>query len=366
MAKRLLLFFLLSILLLGSLFAFKFYQIKQAASLHHPPPPAVVAVTTVSQNDWQTTLSGVGNLQAVAGVAVSNEIAGQVTAIHFKSGQRVDKGQRLVELDYETERVELKGLQAQLRLARIQFERSRKLVAGQFVPKSDYDQNQALLDEANAAVLAKQSIIEKKQIRAPFSGQIGIRQVNLGQYLSPGSVIATLQQLAPIYVDFELPEKYFSLLQLGQAVKVTTQAYSGTAFEGSISALSPLIEQNTRSVRIRATLPNNEQRLRPGMFAEVQILLNQNRQLLTLPDTAISYNPYGDFVFVIQSDEHGLSVQSRQIKTGIIRNGRVEIVQGLSAGERVVSSGQIKLRNGMPITIDKKPAPGERMEDVTP
>jgi len=366
MIKRLFIVLILSVLIFGGLFALKFYQMRQATSQFQPPPPAVVAATEVKQADWQSSLRAVGSLIAVSGVAVSNEIPGIVNAIRFDSGQNVKKGHLLVELDSETDQAELKGLLAQQRLAKFRFQRSQKLIGGNFVSKSDYDQNRALLDEANASVLRKRTVIGKKQIRAPFSGELGIRKVNLGQYLTPGSAIVTLQQLEPIYVDFELPERHISSLDQGQGVNVTVQAYRDRVFKGQVSSISPLMDQNTRSVQIRATLPNTERLLQPGMFAEVQVLSDRTRQVLTLPDTALSYNPYGDFVFAIKSGARGLTVQSRQVEIGTTREGRVEIVKGLRRGERVVSAGQIKLRNGMVVTIDSNPAPGERIEVMAP
>ncbi len=360
MIKRLIIFSLLSVLVFGGLFALKVYQMQQTMHQPHRPPPAVVAETEVKQVAWRSSLTAVGSLVAVSGVAVTNEVAGMVKSIYFHSGQNVKQGQLLLELDYSIEQAELQGLLAEQRLAEIRFERSRKLIDGKFVSKSAFDQNQALLDEAKAAVRTKMISIEKKKIRAPFSGRLGIRQVDLGQYLTAGSDIVMLQQLQPIFVDFEIPERHLSRLDTSKNVSVHIQAYPDQVFKGQVSAISPLIDENTRSVKIRATLANARRLLYPGMFAEIQLLSNRTRQLLTLPDSAISYNPYGDFVFVIQSGVQGLTVHSRQVETGIKRAGRVEIVKGLHRGERVVGAGQIKLRNGMPVTIAAMPAPGER------
>lgn len=342
----------------------KFYQQQQAMSSFKPPLPAVVAVTEVKQLEWQPSLNAVGSLVAVSGVTVTNEIAGIIKAIHFDSGQKVKNRQLLVELDSATDQAELKGLLAQQRLAKIEYKRSHKLIDRNLVSKSDHDQSRALLDEAIASVQTKNTIIEKKRIRTPFSGELGIRKVDLGQYLTAGSSIVTLQQLSPIYIDFQLPEHHFNSLKSGQEIKVNIQAYPDKTFKGQLSAISPLIDRNTRSVQLRGTLPNNDHLLHPGMFAQVQVLSDQSRQILTLPDTAISYNPYGNFVFVIQSGPQGLTVQSRQVETGITQDGRIEIVKGLKPGEQVVSAGQIKLHNGMSVAIDKMSAPGERTEDA--
>ncbi len=360
MIKRLIFITLLTIVIFGGLFGLKFMQIGKSMAQFQAPPPVTVAVTEVKQAEWQPSLTAVGNLVAVSGVAVANEIPGMIKAIHFNSGQNVNKGQLLVELDSATDQAELKGLLAGRRLAQIQFERSKKLITKKVISIADYDQNQALLDEAEAAVLTKKTVIEKKQIRAPFSGKLGIRKVDLGEYLIAGSLIVELQQLDSIYLDFTVPEHKLSSLKLGQQLNVSVQAYPDKTFSGRVVAISPLLDQKTRSIPIRAIISNHGHLLYPGMFAQVQLLSGQKRPVLTLPDTAISYNPYGDFVFVVESGDQGFTVQSQQVETGGINHGRVEIIKGLSVGDRVVSAGQVKLRNGMPITIDDKPAPGER------
>jgi len=364
MFKRSIIILILSIVIFGGLFSYKYYQMQQAIEQQLPPPPAVVAATKVSQLEWQSSLTSVGSLVAVSGVTVTNEIAGIIKTIHFDSGQHVEKGQLLLELDSETDQAELNGLLAEKKLAQIQFNRSKKLMSKDFVSKSDYDQNLALLDENNASVRSKKTVIEKKMIRAPFTGELGIRNVNLGQYLTPGAAIVTLQQIAPIYIDFQLPERHLSLLSLDQQVHLSVQAYPDKVFKAKITTISPLIDRNSRSIKIRATLANTERLLYPGMFAEVQVLSEQSKQVLTLPDTAISYNPYGNFVFIIKATESGLIVNSRQVETGLSKAGRIEIIKGLKIGDHVVSAGQIKLRNDMAVTIDNKPAPGERDKET--
>ncbi len=360
MIKQNLIIVLIIGIIFGGLFGFKFFQIKQGELQKQLPPSAVVAVTEVKQDTWQPTLEAVGTLVAVSGVDVSNEIAGKVTTIHFKSGQTVEKGQLLLELDSETDRVELKGLLAEQKLATIRFQRMAKLVRDKFTSQSEYDQSNAQLEETKAAVESKQTAIKKKQITAPFSGELGIRQVNLGQYLAPGSIIVNLQNRNPIYVDFTIPERYLGELGLGQFITLNVQAYPEQSFQGKVTAINPGIDIETRSVKVRATLQNTENYLRPGMFANVKVISNQQTTVLTLPDTAITFNPYGNSVFVIKDQQQGLTVQNRQVETGMIRDGRIEVVSGLNIGERVVSAGQINLRNGMQIIADKKPAPGER------
>ena len=195
---------------------------------------------------------------------------------------------------------------------------------------------------------------------SPFAGQLGIRKINIGQYLAPGDGIVPLQQLNPIYADFTLPEQQLANVFIKQPITVRVQAYPGRIFNGRISAINPGIDETTRSVKLRATLDNSERLLHPGMFVDVQVALKEGKAVLTVPDTAITYNPYGDSVFVIENGTQGRIVKLKQVVTGETREGRVEVVNGLNANDKVVSAGQVKLRNGMPVTLDKQPAPGER------
>lgn len=360
MIKRIFIVLLFTVLILGGLFGLKFYQIQQAISQIKPPPPAVVAVATVKLEHWSSSLSAVGSLTSVAGVNVSSEVAGKIKALHFDSGQTVKQGQLLVELDADTDKAELKGLEAELQLARTQLQRSEKMIGKKYVSQADYDQQKALLEQARAAVEAKRTRIDKKYIRAPFSGELGIRKISLGWYLKEGESIVSLQQLDPINLDFTLPERQIKQIAKDQEIKATVEAYPNEIFTGHVVAIDPAIEDNTRAVNVRAELDNKDKRLRPGMFVQVRIDSKDAMSVLTLPDTAITYNPYGNSVFLIEETEKGLAVQSRQVLTGQSRNGRVEIISGLEAGNRVVSAGQVKLRNGMAVVIDSQPAPGER------
>ncbi len=361
MIKRFVFVIFFSLLLFGGLFGWKFLQIKQAIKNIPVPPPPVVAVTTVGRSDWQSYLSGVGSLTPSAGVEVSSEVAGKIKKIFFESGQSIKRGQLLIALDDSADAAELRGLAATERLEQSKFARSQRLIARNFISKSDYDLNKATLDQARAAVLAKKAVIEKKRITAPFTGRLGIRKVNAGQFLAPGDAIVPLQQLQPIYADFTLPEQELARLYVNQPVTLTVQAYPGRIFSGMISAMNSGIDEATRSVKIRATLGNTEQLLHPGMFVEVQVLLKENKPVLTVPDTAISYNPYGNTVFVVESGQaSGAIVRLKQVAVGESREGRVEIIQGLAENDRVVSAGQVKLRNGMAVILDRQPAPGER------
>lgn len=334
----------------GGIFGWKYTQALKAAATR-PPPPTVVSAATVSQEAWDRTLRSVGTLIADQGLYVTNEVAGMVQSISFVSGQRVEKDTLLVTLDASVDRAELDGLAAETRLAEIQFERAKVLLRDRSAPKSDYDIADATRRRAEAGLAAKRALIEKKTIRAPFSGLLGIRLVDVGEYLSPGSRIALLESMDPIHVDYTVPERDFDRLSPGQLVTLTVAAHSGTTFSGRISAIDPGIDPGSRNVRIRATLANPDERLRPGMFAEVQTLVGTSKTVLTVPGTAISYAPYGDSVFLVEENHGTLTVQRQSVQTGDVRNGRVEIVEGLSAGDRIVDAGQHKLRNGQQVTI---------------
>lgn len=360
MQKRLLLVLLVTLLIFAVLFGWRFRQIQTAMEQHKPPPPATVAVTEVARVEWQPYLSVVGSLVAIEGIQISNEVAGKVKNIHFVSGQTVEPGQLLIELDSDSEEAEFKRLQATRGLAKIKFGRTAKLANGSYISQSDYDEAKALLEQADASLVWQQTLIDKKRIRAPFAGSLGIRRANTGQYLPPGTAIVPLQALDPIYADFSLPERYLAQLGLEQTVEVDVQAYPGERFSGKITALNPGIDDATRSLVLRATLDNASRRLRPGMFARIRVLLGAPEQVLTLPDTAITYNTYGDSVFLVQPDGAGHKVERRQVETGESRDGRVAIRSGLEIGQRVVSAGQLKLRNGVPVLIDDQPAPSER------
>lgn len=359
MSKRI--FLIIGLALLGALalFAIKFAQINQTISQMVPPAPPVVAVAVVLPERWALNINTVGSLKATAGVAVNNEIPGIIKAIHFESGQSVKAGQILLELDASLDIAQQKGLQAEVELTRIRYDRNQKMIAKHYVSQSDMDQSKASYDQALALLEANRTTINKKTVRAPFAGELAIRQVNLGQYLAPGTAIVDLQQLSPLYVDFSLPERYFSQIQLDQSLQVHVQAYEDS-FQGTVVAVSPEINSASRNVQIRGLIPNVDKRLKPGMFAQIDIVTGRTQELLTIPDTAVSYNAYGNSVFVILNDANHLTVQNRQIVTGQTRHGRVEVISGLVEGDRVVSAGQLKLRNGMPVQLDDHPAPGER------
>jgi membrane fusion protein (multidrug efflux system) len=362
MIKRLLVMLLALVLLFGGLFGWKFYQIsKHAAMASQPPPPATVASAKVKAETWRPTLNAVGNVVAIQGVNVSNELEGQVEAILFQSGNTVKKGDPLLRLNDSVDQAELQGLIAERQLALARLRRVKKLLQDKTISQSDYDEAQAAWESARAQVISQKALINKKSIRAPFAGVLGIREVNIGQYLAAGSTIVSLQALQPIYIDYSLPDRHLAQLTPGQKVVAHVNAYPDLEFTGKIETIDSRVDEGTRNVRVRAVLENGEQKLKPGMFARVETLLPQERRVLTLPHTAITYNPYGDSVFVInetQSDNGPpkLVAQRRQVQTGEVRGERIEITQGLEAGQQVVSAGQIKLRSGQPVQIDNSVA----------
>ncbi|VAW80182.1 Probable Co/Zn/Cd efflux system membrane fusion protein [hydrothermal vent metagenome] len=344
---------LLLVAMFGAIFGWKYYAGQQMmVKMSVPQPPAVIAAAEVEVDRWQPYLNAIGSVTAIQGISVTTEIAGQVAEIFAKSGQRVEVGEVLLRLNDSVDQADLKGLKSQRTLARLQLERIQKLLKTKSTSRSELDVARAKLDAAEAAVAAKQATIDKKTIRAPFTGQLGIADINLGQYLSPGTAIVPLESLDPVYVDYTLPERYLGDVAVGQAIQVTVQAWAEQQFDGVVSAIDPGIDIGTRSVKLRATLANPALLLRPGMFAQVRTVLPQREGILTLPRTAITYNPYGETVFVVVEKEGKLVVQSRPVDTGEVRDGRVEVVKGLKAGERVVSAGHNKLRNGQAVSID--------------
>lgn len=353
MVKRLVIVIVLLTLMFGGIFGWKIYTGgKLAAKMSQPPPPATVASAEVMVETWEPYLAAVGSVVATQNVFITTEVAGQVQEILFESGQSVAAGDVILQLDDSVDKAELDGLIAQGKLARLQFDRNAKLVKDRTVSQSEYDHTRAELDIAAATIESRRAVIAKKSIRVPFSGRLGISDINLGQYLSPGVRIVSLQALDPVYVDYTLPERHFKLVTIGQKVLVDVQAYADRVFEGTLTAINPGIDPGTRTVRARATLDNPEHLLRHGMFAEVRTVLPARDGILTLPRIAITYNPYGESVFLINSQDGNKQVERRRVKTGEVRDGRVEIIEGLNAGDIVVAAGQVKLRNGQQVRID--------------
>lgn len=324
--------------------------------------PTIVAALPAEESTWEARLQAVGSLRAIQGVDVTTELAGQVVGIHFDSGQAARKGQLLVQLNDAVEQAELRRLEAQLILDRISLERSLRLVKSHAIPQSRVDTDQSHFDQTNAQIANQKALIAKKAIRAPFDGMLGIRQVDLGQYLAPGTAVVTLQALQPIYVDFALPQQTLPIVAVGQKVRVTTDAFPGQDFEGKIEAINPEVDTATRNYMIRALLHNEKLVLRPGLFAEVTVRLPQTRQIVTVPQTAIAYNPYGELVFVVEEQQtkggaKELVAKQRFVKVGERRGDQVAVLRGIKPGEQVVVAGQIKLKEGSVVQINNTVLP---------
>ncbi|MCP5158499.1 MAG: efflux RND transporter periplasmic adaptor subunit [Gammaproteobacteria bacterium] len=365
MIKKTLLTFAGLLLVVGALAGMKIWQFQTmfAAEANAVPPPATVTTAIVKQDLWQPTLDAVGSAVAVQGVTVSTEVAGMVKRIAFESGATVRAGQLLIELDDGVEQAQLRSAVASADLAQLSLERVRDLRPRNMVSQSDVDSAEAQAKQANAQVDNIRAVIAKKSIRAPFAGRLGIRQINLGQFLDSGAAIVTLQTLDPIYVDFALPQQNFAQLRSGMAIRITSDAAPGQTFEGVLSVISPEVDALTRAVRLRATLANPDGRLQPGMYASVAAVLPAQEQVLTIPATAVLYAPYGDSVFVVEEkpDEKtgavGAVLVQKFVQLGPSRGDFVVVSSGLAAGETVVSTGVFNLRNGMRVVVNNQLAP---------
>lgn len=349
MSKKTIRLIAIILLIFGALFGVKFFQFQNQMSSRKPPPPPVVTTTQVEERQWSTTLSSIGNVNPVLGIILSNEVAGTIAALHFESGQTVKKGDLLVEFNTATDRARLDGFIAAEKLAKLKFNRQAKLLKSKTTSRSSHDEARAELDSAKAATQTQQSILDKKMIRAPFDGTIGIRQVSLGEYIDKGHQIAPLVSFASTIVDFALSERYFAALKTGQALTLQVQAYPHETFKGTIQAINPGLHKETRTIAVRATVDNIDQKLRAGMFADINVIVSDPLPVLVLPETAVTYNTYGENVFVATQQDGQEIVSLKGIKTGAHRDGLVEIKQGLSLNDIVVNEGHVKLKNGMPI-----------------
>nr|WP_322940799.1 efflux RND transporter periplasmic adaptor subunit [Pseudomonas sp. s4] len=353
-----------------ALAAYKGFSIYQQIQMFSAPQPAIsVSAAHAEEQPWQGRLPAIGTLKAFQGVDLAAEVDGIVREVMFESGQKVAQGQPLIQLDSEVERASLATAEAERSLAQVEFERGRRLVSRQSISKSEFDRLSSTLQKASASVAQFKAQLDKKRISAPFAGTIGIRQVDTGDYLSPGATIATLQDLSRLHVDFFLPEQRAPQLQVGQPVRLSVAAYPGEQFEGRIAAINPKVENETRNLQVRATLSNPDEKLLPGMFANLEVLLADDQPRIVVPETAVTYTLYGNSVYVVKEkqDDDGkavkdadgataLVVERRFVETGERRAGRVVISKGLTAGEQVVTSGQLKLDNGAHVVIVDDPA----------
>lgn len=365
MAKRMIVMLVAVGLVLGGVVgfqAFKAHIIKRVMqSLANPPQ--TVSTVTAAYEEWRSTLHAVGSLTAVQGADLSLEVPGIVTAIEFKSGEDVEKGQVLLRLRADEDIARLSALEATASLARITYERDLKQFRAQAVSRATLDADAATLKNDQAQVAAQQAVVDQKTLRAPFSGHLGIRAVDLGQYLPAGTTVVGLQALDTVYADFYLPQQDLSRLKVGQAVTVSVDAYPGTSFPGRIIALNSKVDPSSRNVQVRAELPNRQHRLLPGMFATIDIETGTPARQITLPQTAIAYNSYGDSVFVVvhkpaaAKGQHDLFAEQRFVALGPTRGDQVAVTRGVKDGDLIVSSGQIKLHNGSPVVINNTVQP---------
>lgn len=364
MIKRMLIMLLVVGLVLGGVFGFNAFKGKMIRQYMASQgiPVQTVSTQTASYQSWSPKLKAVGTLRAVQGTEISAEVAGMVEAIHFKQGDKVAAGMALLELNADTDKAKLKAMQATAELAQITYRRDQAQFAAKAISKQTLDIDQANVDIALAQVAEQQALLNKKQLRAPFAGQLGLRNVDVGQYLPAGSAVATLQALDTLYVDFWLPQQALSKLQVGQTVQVNTDAYP-QSFTATIAVINPKVDASTRNVQIRASLANPGQKLLPGMFANVEVATGEAQQWLTLPRTAITFNPYGASVYCVEKgelDDKGqakLIAKQAFVKMGSSRGDQIAILEGIKDGDVVVTSGQIKLRNGSPVIINNAVQP---------
>jgi membrane fusion protein (multidrug efflux system) len=331
------------------------------------PPPESITAAPVQASQWQPTQAATGSVVAVHGVTLGSELPGTVREVSFDSGMTVRRGAVLVRLDTSTEESQLGAARADATLARLALERARSLRQGDVNTPADLEAAEARAAQAGAAVTTLEATIAKKTIRAPFDGRVAIRQVEVGQVVTPGTPVASLQSVDPTFVDFWLPQQALASLRVGQQVRLRTDTYPGAAWDGSLATINPEIDPATRNVRLRASFRNGDGRLRPGMYASVEVLSAERTPVLLVPATAAVYAPYGDSVFVLEpSTEVGKPpvtvARQRFVRLGERRGDLVAVVSGLKGGEQVVSSGAFKLRNGAAVVVREDKAPGAELD----
>jgi membrane fusion protein, multidrug efflux system len=346
----------------GSLFLIKRSQFKAMGEAPMMMPPTVVTATAVAAQKWESLLNATGSLVPVQGVTIAAETPGKIVKIGFEAGATVKAGDLLIQLDVTTEEAQLQAAEATAALAKANLNRARDLRQSNTNSMAELDAAEAQAKQSVAQAEMIRTVIAKKTLRAPFGGRLGLRLVNLGQILREGDAVTTLQTLNPIYVNFSLPQQRLSQLATGTKVRVTTDAAPNETFEGEINAVNSEVDFATRNIRVQATLDNRGEKLRAGMFANVEVVLPTQIEVLTVPVTAISYAPYGDSVFVIdeKKDQSGKVEQvlrQQSVRLGTARGDFVDVVDGLKPGQQVVTSGVFKLRTGMPVVIDNKLAP---------
>ena len=365
MTKRMVLMLVIAGVIFGGIFgfqAFKSYKIKQYLSSQGVPPQTVSTIKA-SLQEWQPELSAVGTLRAVRGADLAAEVSGVISAIHFRSGEEVKAGAPLVQFNAAADIAQLESLKAAAELAELTYQRDLRQLKVQAVSQATVDADEANLKVAKARVAEQQALVDKKSVRAPFAGRLGLRAVDLGQFVAPGTKLVTLQSLDPVYVDFGVPQSGLAEMKTGLKVSATTDALPGERFEGTIDAIDAKVDPATRNVQVRASLSNPRHLLLPGMFVSVTVDTGASERRLTLPQTAISFNPYGNTVFVVEDKgkqpdgKPKLVAAQRFVTTGATRGDQITILTGVKQGETVVTAGQLKLRNGVPVIINNSVQP---------
>jgi membrane fusion protein (multidrug efflux system) len=365
MAKRMIVMLAVTMLFVAGLGFVKFRQIQTAIAqgAAFQPPPEAVTTVVAKQEQWPATFTAIGTMAAVQGVTVSADLPGTVDRILFDSGQSVRAGEVLAVLDTRQEQAQLAAFEAQRELAHLTFDRMQGLLNERVISRAEFDRATAESRQSDAQVGEVRAVIARKTIRAPFSGILGIRQVNLGQYLAGGDALVTLQSLNPIYVNFGVPQQSAGQIPVGRAVRVTTDDVAGVEWAGRVTATDSKVDESTRNFQVQATLANPDGRLRPGMFVQAEVVLGPSQAVVALPASAISYAPYGDSVFVVAElkGEDGKTyrgVRQQFVKLGAGRGDQVAVVSGIKPGDEVVTSGVFKLRNGAAVQINNKVRPG--------
>lgn len=368
MTKRMVLMLVIAGLIFGGIFgfqAFKSRMIKKYLSSQGVPPQTVSTIKA-SLQEWQPELNAVGTLRAVRGADLAPEVAGVISAIHFRSGEEVKAGAPLVQLNAAVDIAQLESLRAAAGLAELTYQRDQRQLKVQAVSQATVDADAANLKVAQARIAEQQALVDKKSIRAPFAGRLGLRAVDLGQYVAPGTKLVTLQALDPVYVDFSLPQSGLAGIRTGLKISAAADALPGERFEGTIDAIDAKVDPATRNVQVRASLSNPRHRLLPGMFVTVAVDTGAAERRLTLPQTAISFNPYGNTVYVVEDKGKGpdgkpqLVATQRFVTTGATRGDQIAILTGVKEGETVVTAGLLKLRNGVPVNIDNSVQPSDQ------
>ncbi len=373
MRKRMLQMLTLAFMVIAIIGYWKYAQVRKAmaAGGKFAPPPTVVTTVVVKAQAWQPVLSAVGSLKAVHGVTVSTDLAGIVSQIAFESGTEVKKGDLLVKLDTQQEEAQLRSAEVRLNFAKTDFERKRDLITKKAISESDLDTAQSQLMQMQASVEEMKALVARKRLTAPFDGLVGIRQISLGQFVNPGAAIVPLQSLDPIFIEFSVPQQNFSALATGKKLVIAVNGLAEGKFEGEITAVDSLVDPNTRNILIQGTVKNTEHKLRPGMFADVEVLLPESTGVLAIPSSSISYAPYGDSVYVVREkngpDGSAMKFAEQQtVQIGAKRGDQVSIVSGLKDGDEVVSSGVFKLRTGAPVKVDNSLQPGNEAHPNPP